>query len=247
MKSLIAAFQFLTIFSLSKKNQEMDTALFSRAVRYFPVVGVFLAAVLSILYVPLSFKFSAQAVSLILVMILAVFTKGLHLDGLSDTFDALLSGKSREEMLALMKDHWSGALGTAAVLSIFLLKVFLLAEIPDHSKIPALFLTLTGSRAGMSLILGNFPSARGIEGLGSLFKKEMTQHDWMIAVLTSAIVALITFPWTGLLSLAFGLTCVWLFSCYANSKLGGVTGDVCGAANEIGEVAILFWLKVFLN
>lgn len=247
MKSLITAFQFLTLLPLTKEPGQIETSGFARSTRYFPVVGIFLAVVLSVCSALLSSRFSGLTVAVMLVILLALLTRGLHLDGLSDTFDALFSGKSKDQMLALMKDHWSGALGTAALLSVLLLKIFLLAEIPDPSKIPALFLALAGARSGMSFVIGNFPYARGTEGLGYLFRKDITSTDWMIAIMISVIVALAAFPWIGILSLALGLISVGFFARFVNKKLGGLTGDVYGASNEIGEVAILFWLKIFLG
>ncbi len=245
MASLIAAFQFLTLFPIPTKPSEKKE-VFAHSVRYFPLVGVVLALILSIAYELLIVKFEDPAVCLMLVILLFFLTKGLHIDGLSDTFDAILSGQSREKMLVIMKDHNSGALGTAVLVFVLLLKVFLLSEIFEYMKFPALFLALAGSRAGMSLILGLFPYLRGSEGIGFSFTKYLTRVDWMIAVLIGLAVALVSCRFYGLFAFAAGLATILIFAWLVNRKLGGITGDVVGAANEIGEVAMLFWLKVFL-
>lgn len=247
MNSILTAFRFLTLLPIPMKILPDQPSVFARSTRYFPVVGLALAALLAIAYLILSLRFSDLAVCLMLVVLLVFFTKGLHLDGLSDSFDALLSGHSREEMLAIMKDHWSGALGTAALVSVLLLKVFLLAEIPAREKIPALFLTLAGARSGMSFLLGTLDYLRGSEGLGYLFKSGLTRADWMIALAIGAVVSVISFPALGILVYGFGLLSIWLFGLWVKRKLGGVTGDILGAANEIGEVAFLLWLRIFLS
>ncbi|MBI4970598.1 MAG: adenosylcobinamide-GDP ribazoletransferase [Candidatus Omnitrophica bacterium] len=246
MNSLIAAFQFLTIFPFCSKKEADETA-FARSVRYFPIVGIALAAILSLAYLLIRTKFSDMTGCLMVVTLLVMLTKGLHLDGLSDSFDALLSGRSREDMLAIMKDHHSGALGTAALVLVLLLKVFLLSEIFEFLKIPALFLALAGARSAMSLLLGNLPYLRGSEGLGYVFQKDLSSKDWMIAVGIGAVVAVAAFQLVGIGVFVLGLATIYGFGLYVKHKLGGITGDILGAANEIGELAFLFWLRVFLN
>jgi len=246
MNSVITAFQFLTVFPTFKKPQ-VDEKSFARSVKFFPLVGVFLACILSLAYLVLRIKFSDETSCAVLVVLLVFFTKGLHLDGLSDSFDALLSGRSREEMLGIMKDHHSGALGTAVLVCVLLLKVFLLVEVYQYLKIPALFLMLAGSRSGMSLLLGYLPYLRGPEGLGYVFQRGLKIWDWGIAVLIGLLVALITFQWIGMAVFFLSLASIWIFGLYVKRKLGGITGDICGAANEIGEVLFLFWFRIFLQ
>lgn len=246
MNSVISAFQFLTVFPIPFKSQPSETQ-YARSVRYFPVVGIVLAAILSAIYLLVRTKFSDPTGCLIVVVLLAVFTKGLHLDGLSDSFDALLSGRPREDMLSIMKDHNSGALGTVALVLVLLLKVYLLGEVFEYLKVQALFLVLAGSRAGMSMLLGNMPYVRGNEGLGYLFQKDLKASDWMIAVAIGAVMAIASFQLVGIGVYILSLVTIWAFGVYVKHKIGGITGDILGAANEIGEIAFLFWLRVFLS
>ncbi|MBI4397712.1 MAG: adenosylcobinamide-GDP ribazoletransferase [Candidatus Omnitrophica bacterium] len=239
MKSFVAALQFLTVFPVAAK---FSTDSFSRSVRYFPLVGVMLAAILAAAYWLMRFKLDDGLVCLILVTLLFFLTKGLHADGVSDTFDALFSGKSKDQMLDILKDPHSGALGTSALILVFLLKIFLLNKIYESEKIAALFLMLAGSRGGMSLMLGAFPYARGPEGLGFAFKENLKRLDWMMALGISLAVAIVAAGFSGALALTFAVASMYGFAAYAAKKLGGITGDVLGAANEIGEIAILFGL-----
>lgn len=103
MRSLLNALQFLTIIPVRLKS--INQKSYAQAAIYFPLIGLLLGIILVAINHLLGFLILGGITSsIILVVLLIILTGGLHLDGLADTFDALLSRKQRPEMLEIMRD-----------------------------------------------------------------------------------------------------------------------------------------------
>lgn len=236
MKSLLAAIQFLTITPL--KSQDSDKHLPS-AMAWFPVVGLLLGLTLTGLSLILgTLNLNGLLVNTVLVVTLIIMTGGLHLDGLADTSDAILSGKSREDMLVIMRDPHIGTMGVLSLISMLLLKISLLSSIDAPWKIPALILMCVFSRWAMSLLILLFPYARQ-EGKAMIFIEGKSLRNFAIATAITSAIAVITMSLNGLAIFAIAALSAYVIGRTISAKLGGVTGDVLGATNELVEVVIL--------
>ena len=177
MNNFLLALQFLTILpirvnpaparmGLVKDAGEKNMAY---AAAYFPLVGLLLGAILVLVNALLGvLNIPLMTANIILVVALLIITGGMHLDGLSDTADALLSGKSKDEMLSIMRDPHIGVMGTISIISILFLKITFLFSI-NPSLIPtALILICVLSRWSLVFSLFLFPYARQ-EGKAKVF------------------------------------------------------------------------------
>jgi len=237
MISLLLAIQFLTIIPLKIKS--FSKARASQSMICFPLIGLLLGALLCASGELLSvFGFRQLSIDTILIVLLIILTGGMHLDGLSDTFDALLSNKDKPEMLSIMRDSRAGVMGMLSVVSIVLLKIALLFSLPMVYQKGGLLLMCVLSRWAMVLSMFCFPYAR-LEGKARIF---LDGVNWKILLASSVIAlvsvlaiwglkALIIFILVGLFTLLFGK--------FINRKLGGITGDTLGATNELAEVLVL--------
>lgn len=173
----ILAFQFLTIIPLKTKwnVSEKDIA---RSSIFFPLVGAFQGIMLSLSCLVLNLFFSSSLTSGIAILIYVLLNGGFHLDGLSDTCDAL-SVKStgntdydRERRLAVMKDSSTGAIGATAICLAILLKYLFIKELflsgRQFNPYFILFLMPVFSKWAMVLSMHISKSARP-DGLGSIF------------------------------------------------------------------------------
>ena len=114
MISFYAALQFLTIVPWPRRRVYSADELGSAAI-FFPVIGFLLGLVLALVNAALEPVASAGLSSVILVAVLALLTRGLHLDGIGDTFDGLGAGGDRERMLRVMDDSHTGTFGVIAI------------------------------------------------------------------------------------------------------------------------------------
>ncbi len=213
----------------------------ARSMFWFPWVGLILGLgfgagmwLFHIFILPL-------AAALLLVMTVLA-TRGLHLDGLADTVDGLGGGKTPQERLAIMKDSRLGAFGAMSLFLVLLLKFTLFLACGDKAGIPVLILFPVLSRWGMVFLAYLSPYARPEGGLGQAMTLGVTGRVLLGASLSAAVLAFLIARAGGLLVLALAAGVVWLLSLYFQKKLGGVTGDVLGATNEVLEILALLGL-----
>ena len=169
----------------------------------------------------------------------AVLTRGLHLDGLADTADGLGSYADRETALAIMRKPDIGPFG------VITLVLVLLAQVAAATAVLARPLTAAAAGVVASVAAGrvaiaiacrrSVPSARP-EGLGALVAGTVPTTVGVVAglvVATVAVPAVPGHPWQGPLAVALAVLAVLALIRHATRRLGGITGDVLGAATEV--------------
>lgn len=243
IQNFISALQFLTIIRLNHKTEDEQTRL-AQSLVYFPLVGIVLGAVLAGVNQLLThLSLEPLLVNVILVTLLIIFTGGLHLDGLADTFDALLSRKPREQMLEVMRDAHIGTMGVLSLVVMILWKLALLYSLPPQMVNLSLIFMSCFSRYAMVLAIFTFPYARQ-EGKARVFISGA--NSWLLIGAT-AITLLAAFGAFGLkgeiILLAVSLAALW-WGRFLTCKLGGLTGDTLGALNELSEVLTLLMIYI---
>ncbi|MDR2405731.1 MAG: adenosylcobinamide-GDP ribazoletransferase [Deltaproteobacteria bacterium] len=238
---------YMTILPLSG-GRRMSEKDFGRLPAYFPVAGLVLGLILFVFFKLLEVCGTPPAVSAILLStVLIIFTRGFHLDGLADTMDALLSHKSREEKLAIMKDPHQGTFGVLSIVLDILLRVTLLTEIlksPDFAA-PLILFPVWG-RLTSSTVSAFSRYARPSGGLAQASVERSGFREFLLAFgLTAAFSLLFGFyPFLmALITFLLAIVLVWVW----DKLMGGITGDLLGASLEITEVTTLFlYVLLFL-
>lgn len=259
VQALIAAFQFLTRFPVPVAVPFHGPVL-TRSIIYFPVAGAFIGICLAAAAWLLGLFVPAWPSAVLLLSLWTALSGGLHMDGWMDTADGVLSHRSRERMLEIMKDSRVGAMGVLAAVLLLLFKASLLAEllVDDHADIELSLLLVfpVWSRAWMAAAMAGWPNARQGEGIGALFngvKGMQAAASMSVASVITLSVLLIEGMEMNeafvLLLAAFIVTisCGGLLAVWLNRKLGGLTGDTYGAMNEAVETALLFAAVLWLN
>ncbi|MDD3580041.1 MAG: adenosylcobinamide-GDP ribazoletransferase [Desulfobacca sp.] len=238
MRSFGLALTFLTIFPYPR-HLAGSAAELAQAMRWFPLIGLFLGLFLCLVYSGLALLFPAAVVSAGLIAVLAVATRGLHLDGLADTLDGLGGGYSPEASLRIMKDSALGAFGVLGLILILLLKFALMLALTERAEVPALILFPIISRWSMVGLAYLSPYARPEGGLGQPMTSLVAGREIVIASLSAVLLAVLIYGWRGLVALGLVALSTWVASRYFKQRLGGITGDVLGAINELHEVLAL--------
>lgn len=238
MKSFLIALQFLTIIPV--RINRIDKNGISKAVIYFPIVGLLLGLILTgtnNLFLFLNFEHFH--INIILIVLLVFLTGGIHLDGLADTADALLSRKNKEEMLRIMRDSRIGAMGVLGLISIILLKIVFLSSIDVSIKPASLLLMCILSRWTLVLSMFLFRYARQ-EGKAKSFIQAANLKTFILSTVITIACVILFWKIQGLILLGIIALTAYAIGRFLNSKIGGVTGDTLGATNELIEVAVLF-------
>jgi adenosylcobinamide-GDP ribazoletransferase len=234
------AASFLTILPLG------PTALASpddqaAAFGWFPLIGFALGLVLCVEDRLLSLLLGSPLRSLLIVMTLALVTGGLHLDGLADTCDALGARADRKHALAILRDSRIGTFGTLALIFVIGLKTTALAEAHGPHRYAAIYAAPGLARWAMTGIGYGLEYLRE-QGAGTPLLKRGAARNLRVATLI-AVIAMA--PLLGRCAVRASLTAVVItlaLRWFYRRWLGGVTGDLIGAAGELVETAVLIAL-----
>jgi adenosylcobinamide-GDP ribazoletransferase len=231
MRSLLAAFQFLTVLP-GPRTVTATQEQIGRSTPFFPLVGFFLGFILVFCNQLLEPYLATAILSVVIVTLLILMTRALHLDGLGDTFDGLGAKGGRETALQAMRDSHIGVFGLLAVLIVVVLK-FRAIEVMEETRAQGLLLAPVFGRWAMVVLAYRSVSAR--EGLGQIMVEYVRGHQLFLA---TAVTLVLVFAFSGIVGLliAIGILLFTLSSrFYLHRRLGGVTGDTFGAVGELTE------------
>ncbi len=163
----------------------------------------------------------------------------MHEDGLADAADGLAGGHDRESRLAIMRDSRIGAFGALALALGVGLRAAALAQI-GAAVFAALALVAAHavSRAALPAAMWAMTPARG-DGLGAMAGRPSARVAGAAAAIGAVIALAALGPGRGAVAIAFAATAVCAAAALAQRRLGGYTGDVLGAFQQIAEIAML--------
>jgi len=237
LASFLAALRFLTIVPLAWRC-EQDGRFFTASLAWFPVIGLLIGLAGALLISCLIPFFPPPVLAVAAIVLLAGVSGCLHLDGLADSGDGLLSARPRERILEIMRDSHAGAMGVIAIAVVLLGKYAALSSLSAPTLIATLIIMPLAGRCAIVLTMACLPYAREGEGLGRLFYSPSSRWAalWALALLAAVL------TWGGwrmvLPVLAAVILTVFLFSLWCRSKIGGATGDTLGAVCELTEMMV---------
>lgn len=205
----------------------------------WPLVGAVLGALGAALASAALWLGVTPGVTAVLVLALgAMLTGGLHEDGLSDTADGLYGGWTKARRLEIMKDSRVGSYGVLALVLMTLARWSALTAVLVYGgHWAALVATGALSRAPMALVMALLPNARG-EGLSHATGRPSAATALVALLIAVAITVAVT-GWTAVPLVFAALGATLLLALIALRKIGGQTGDILGASQQLAEVACL--------
>jgi len=218
----------------------------------FPLVGLVVGLVAALAAVLMDGQFGngmALVAGGVVLVILYLINGLLHTEGLADFADGLMAGGTQEQKRAAMKDVHCGAGGVFAVVLYVVVFYGLVATLCGrassdvHTLLPwpvtaAVGFVVAEMSGKLAIVTAMYVGPSSHQGMGSLFVEQASQTKLLIAIgIAVAVAALLSgllFP----IVLAGVAAGVWV-ALRARRDLGGVSGDVFGAANELGRLAAL--------
>jgi adenosylcobinamide-GDP ribazoletransferase len=228
---------FLTILPVLSRAAVAPEIL-AASFGWFPLVGFGLGALLAAENLVLTPLFGDALAAVLLVLTLTVLTGAVHVDALADTADALSAGSDRRRALEIMRDSRIGSFGAAAIFFFLAFEIVALMTMGEARRTIALWLAPGLARWAMVTVGWRIEYLRA-EGAGTLLLAPGGDRNLALA---SVLVALATLPiFSGRVMLAYAVAVALAAVLRAAYRrwLGGVTGDLLGAAGELVEVAVL--------
>jgi adenosylcobinamide-GDP ribazoletransferase len=206
----------------------------------FPLVGAGIGAVAALAFTLAQLcGLGAWPASVLALLGSLVLTGALHEDGLADSVDGLCGGGDREEKLAIMRDSRLGAFGGLALVLSVLLRAAALAQLGEalHAGL-ALIAAHAASRALLPMAMRLSAPARA-EGLAAAVGRPGPAAAVGAVVIGAAIALAALGPAPGALALGLAAVAVAAVAVLARRQIGGYTGDILGACQQLAEIAIL--------
>jgi adenosylcobinamide-GDP ribazoletransferase len=236
-RALVAAATLLTRIPLGRRVH-VDGVDVARSLAWLPLVGTVLGGGIALAARLLEGRLDDGPAAVLIVAVWAIATGAIHLDGLADSADAL-GGGDRERRLAIMRDSQIGSFGALALVLVVVLKIALVAAVlarGHHLWLIAIPACGRVAASGLSAVL---PYARD-EGTGAALVSAGRRRERLaVALATALVVALACARLRGLLAVAAAVVVAVAVGRLALRRVGGVTGDILGAAIELGECAAL--------
>lgn len=220
------------------------TARGARAAWAYPVAGLVIGAVSALAgLVAHALGLPAALAALVALAAQIVTTGAMHEDGLADTADGLWGGWTRQQRLEIMRDSRIGAYGVMALflsLTARWAALWLLFEAGPAAAAGAIMSAAALSRAAMPGLMAALPHARqdGLShGVG------VARPETAAVALAVGFFAALFFSGTGVFpALVWAVAVTAILGAVARSKIGGQTGDILGAGQQLAEIAVLFTL-----
>jgi adenosylcobinamide-GDP ribazoletransferase len=228
---------FLTILPLLPRTAVSPETI-AASFGWFPLIGFALGALLAAENLVLTPLFGDALAAAVLVLTLTVLTGAVHVDALADTADALGAGSDRRRALEIMRDSRIGSFGTVAIFFFLALEIVALATMGEARRAVALWLAPGLARWAMVAVGWRIEYLRA-EGAGTLLVEPGGDRNLALAGALAVTAALPVLSWRMLLAYAAAAALAAALRAAYQRWLGGVTGDLLGAAGELVELAVL--------
>ena len=210
----------------------------ARLVPWFPLVGALVGLAVAGLYAAVHALLPPLAAAAVAVTAGIALTGAFHEDGLGDTADAFAGAGDREATLRVLDDPRLGTFGVVAVAASLLLRVVALAALAPAWALAALPAAHALSRGGAVAVMTAFPPAAGT-GLAAASARALGRRQALLGVAAGVALALLLLGLWALPAAALaGAAALWLGR-LSRRRIGGVSGDVLGAVQQVGEVLTL--------
>jgi adenosylcobinamide-GDP ribazoletransferase len=245
LRACLAAFTFLTRLPAYRLVDHGPDDL-SRAATYFPLVGLVVGLAGGATYASAAVFWPTTLAVVLSVAVTVWMTGAFHEDALADAFDGFGGGWDRAQILAIMKDSRVGSYALVGVVLVLAAKIAALASIGGRENAAGVVRALVaghvlGRWSSVPLIWrlpyvrpeteGERPSA------GRPFASRVTSAQLGAASAMMILIVAVAAGSRAVAVIAVALGVTWLCARYYNRRLGGITGDALGAANQLVELS----------
>ena len=250
---LLTAIMFYTRIPVTK-DLPYSAEMLNQSRKYFTFVGLVIGLITSAVYLIASTVFPIF-VAVILSMIASVLATGaFHEDGFADTCDGLGGGWTAEQVINIMKDSRIGTYGTVGLAFILALKCMILIELSNAGLWLWCLYTIAAhmvSRMHSSRLIKHYQYVQDIDKskikpiANEPLSQKAGQFGILVALIPCAVMLVDSITMT-IIALLITFVVSSQFMRYCSRRIGGYTGDILGAIQQLTEVCFLLTCLAFI-
>ena len=244
-KIFLTAILYYTRIPISRKIKYSSDNL-NKATRYLPFIGYWVATVGALVYLVMQMYLNTNISIIGSMVAMVLFTGAFHEDAIADFCDGFGGGYTREKILSIMKDSRIGTYGAVGLCLLFLSKYVLLQDISVSLFPKVLIAAQVLSRVILVILIytsqyvGNIEvsKAKAVGGKKSLSTLVVSML-WLVPLFFLIEIKAFLFI------IPIQLILLVYFRYYIHKKIGGYTGDVLGALQQLSEVFFYVSFLIF--
>ncbi len=235
MNGLRTAIGFLTRVPITTP----DEVVLARAAPWFPFVGLLIGLAQGLILLGLRTVIPPLPAAVLTVAAATMITGAFHHDGLADMADAFGGGWDVEQRMAILKDSRLGTYGTTALVLALATEISALAVLDPEAGLRAVVAAHCLSRAIAVIVMVRAPLAG--DGLGAAYAADLRPGPAALAACFGLVVTVVAFAggWLAIPAVVAAIVAAAAVVGLARAKIGGVTGDVLGAVQQVSALAVL--------
>ncbi|HZK68554.1 MAG TPA: adenosylcobinamide-GDP ribazoletransferase [Paludibacter sp.] len=244
---LAAAITFFTRLPLWKVL-EIPSESFKKIICFWPFTGWITAGFTALAWLAFSMVFPPILAVILAFCCKVLLTGGLHEDGLGDFFDGFGGGRTKEDVLRIMKDSHVGSYALIGMIFYYLLLINTVVSIPKEITAIAIFAADPFSKMLTALMMNLQPYARTEQESKSKTIFEKLSPGRLITILIFGLLPIISLLEVKLwLTIILPIATVSFVFFLAKKRIGGYTGDICGATALLCELSFYLSFYVVLH
>jgi adenosylcobinamide-GDP ribazoletransferase len=208
------------------------------AVAWFPLVGALVGTVIGAVVIATSQLVPMTIAAALGVLMGVLLTGAFHEDGLADIADAFAGGWSVEQRLEILKDPRHGSYGVAALSGSIIIRILAVAALAPAVAVAGLIAAHTLARAVAVASMRTGPLARP-EGLGARYVSTVSIGRIVVAVISGLAISTVVIGWWVVPAILVAAVPAGAVIALARRRIGGLSGDVLGAIEQVAEIAVL--------
>jgi adenosylcobinamide-GDP ribazoletransferase len=235
----LVALQFLTRIPVPSFD-DFETAWLDRAAKYFPLVGGLVGLISGLALMAAHMLWQPLLASLIAVAVGVLVTGAFHEDGLADTADGLGGGLTVNRRLEIMRDSRIGTYGGVTLMLALAMKVTAISALDVATGVSALVAAHASARFATVVAIGQMPYAGDADGAKvKPLATGLTGREMVVAAAFGLAPVLLLDPTCFMLALIGGAIPALALAWQSQRLIGGYTGDVLGAMEQVFEIGFL--------
>lgn len=237
---LTAAITFFTRIPLWKLV-ELPGEVFRKIIGFWPLTGWITGGITGLALWGFSYMVPPVVAVILALVIRILLTGAFHEDGLGDFFDGFGGGRTKDDILRIMKDSHVGSYALIGLVVYYLLLVNLLASVQAKMAMLLIFSADPLSKMLTALMINYLPYARKESESKAKTIYDKLTFIRIIGVLIFGLLPMIMFlPMKLWVAAFFSIAMMAFIFIYIKKKIQGYTGDICGATTLLCEV--MFYL-----